>query len=654
MSYQSAQWIKLSEKQWVFSGWYVDNCLSVDLAPYYSPYLRNVRLDWQSATIRPWHQVFATLTSGSYPKGIGSYLRTVATNDRLVVRHNSNYTPAFLTGGTSATSVVATWNAVANGSFNITIDWVVRSVTGLNFASAVTMSDVATIIQTGIRALTGSTETVVWNTNQFIVSSVNTTSSSAITVTSAAWVGTDISGVWATAFMDAETGRGTVTAASQNKLVTITEAWVVTEINTTTLIASNNRMFFQNVADVIYCMNGSDNFGKLNWTTYTTPNTGVSNFAPSFSVVFNGSHWASGWSTNPNKVYKSVADNYEDFNSAGSDTFTFSETVTGLSASSQALFYFTKNTISVTWPNDIQDTAGTITYTTRALQTTEWAANNACIVEVGSNVYYLSSSNAINKIAQGANIYGYEVLDLSERKYNGISKIMQSLDKDQSSAFGYLLPWEMLIKWFFKSNGATFNDVCIIYDITKDCFLVDGQKYFYDGVFFKGKNYTLSMIEPKVFQDEYSQDDEGAPIPFEYRTKEFYISDTTLKKILRESRLLLDVNELAELTQTIWMDGSQIDSKTLVWSDVVPSGGWGIGTNEIGTYAIGTEWPDEDISEDDDYYETYILRTKGNLNKIWRKVQLKFTCGTLAGKVRLKDLTIKTEVKPPIASNLTP
>lgn len=72
------------------------------------------------------------------------------------------------------------------------------------------------------------------------------------------------------------------------------------------------------------------------------------------------------------------------------------------------------------------------------------------------------------------------------------------------------------------------------------------------------------MIEPKVYQDEYSQDDEGAPIPFEYRTKEYYISDTTLKKILRESRLLLDVNELAELTQTIWIDGSQIDTKTLI------------------------------------------------------------------------------------------
>jgi hypothetical protein len=74
-------------------------------------------------------------------------------------------------------------------------------------------------------------------------------------------------------------------------------------------------MFFQNVGDVIYCMNGSDPFGKLSGTTYSQPSTGISNFAPAFSVVFGGSHWASGWSTNSNKVYKSVADNYEDFNS---------------------------------------------------------------------------------------------------------------------------------------------------------------------------------------------------------------------------------------------------------------------------------------------------------------------------------------------------
>jgi len=50
---------------------------------------------------------------------------------------------------------------------------------------------------------------------------------------------------------------------------------------------------------------------------------------------------------------------------------------------------------------------------------------------------------------------------------------MQALDIDQSDAFGYLLPDEMIIKRFVKTNGAAFNDLCIVYDITKDKFLID-------------------------------------------------------------------------------------------------------------------------------------------------------------------------------------
>jgi hypothetical protein len=30
-----------------------------------------------------------------------------------------------------------------------------------------------------------------------------------------------------------------------------------------------------------------------------------------------------------------------------------------------------------------------------------------------------------------------------------------------------------------KTTGATFNNLCIIYDLTKDAFLIDEQKYFY-------------------------------------------------------------------------------------------------------------------------------------------------------------------------------
>jgi hypothetical protein len=46
------------------------------------------------------------------------------------------------------------------------------------------MAAVAAVIQARIRVATGSTETCVWSTNKFVISSVNTTTNSAITVTS--------------------------------------------------------------------------------------------------------------------------------------------------------------------------------------------------------------------------------------------------------------------------------------------------------------------------------------------------------------------------------------------------------------------------------------------------------------------------------------
>jgi len=530
MSYQNAQRMKASKKHWVFSGWYVDNVQNVDLAPHYSPYLRNARLDGQSIIIRPWHSLFATLTTWDYPRWIWSYLRTDPANDRIVVRHNTDAT---------------------------------------------------------------------------------------------------------------------------HKLYSLTTAGVATSVSTAGYIASDNRMEFQNVEDVIYCMNGSDDFGKLSWTTYTTPSTWISDFSPSFSVVFNSSHRVSGWSDNSNKVYKSVWDNYEDFNSSWSDDFTFKETVTWLSANLEALFYFTKNTISVTGATDIQDTAGTATYTTRSLEVKEWATNHASIVEAGSKTFFLTPSNKISIIARGQIIDWFEVLELSERPYNGISKIMNTLDIDQTDSFGYFLPKDNLIKRHLKTEWATFNDICIVYDLTKDAFLVDTQKFFYGWIHFKWLNYTISMLEEKVYKDESGNDDEDSPTPFEYRTKEYYISDPTYKKILWESRTLLDINELASLTQTIWIDWQQIDTKTVWVLNVSPTIVWWIGISSIWEESIWEEWSTNLNEWDDDYYEIYILRTKGNLNEKWRKIQFRYTNNTVAGKARLKDLNMKVEVLSEIATNLT-
>lgn len=528
MSYSSAKRTQLSKEKSIYAWWYCDNVSEVDMQPFFTPYARNFRIDWQSVVIRPWHDLYATLTAGSAPKGIWSYLRTVPANNRLVVRHN-------------------------------------------------------------------------------------------------------VSGT--------------------EKLCTIDSSAAVVNITTASDIASNNKMRFVNVWDVVYTMNWSDYYWKLDWTTYTVPNVWIATFAPAFWVVFNSSIFVAGWASNPNKVYKSVWDNYQDFNSAGSDTFTFQEQITWLSANSEALFYFTKNTISVTGFQDITDTAGTITYVTRPLTVKEWANNHDCIAELGHDIYYLTSSNSINKIARGNNINWFEVQELSDRPYAGITKILWSLDKDQSNSFAVVYPNEMLIKWFLYSQWSTYSDICIVYDTITDTFQIDEQKYFSDWVYFEWNSYTTSAIEPKVYIDEYWQTDDDTPIPFEYWTKNFYVWTPTGKNILWESRSLVDINNLAWLTQEIWVEWGKVDEK-MIDSDNIPLIYWWIGTVWIWEFAI---WEDgEDYDPMDEWYnEVVILRTKWNLNVKGKKVQWRYTNNTLAGKVRLKHIEAKVEVLPYETTNLT-
>lgn len=157
----------------------------------------------------------ATLAEQGAHTETGGTGALLALQSKNTIKAAATYTPAYLTGGTSADGTYTNWIAVSDGEFTITIDGVARNVTGCDFSSVTSMADVATVIQTAIRALTSSTETVTWSTDHFIISSVDTTSSSAITVTSTygGGSGTDISGAGASDWMDCDTGNGTVTNA---------------------------------------------------------------------------------------------------------------------------------------------------------------------------------------------------------------------------------------------------------------------------------------------------------------------------------------------------------------------------------------------------------------------------------------------------------
>lgn len=120
------------------------------------------------------------------------------------------YTPAQFNGGQGATTTLATWQAITNGGFTYTLDSKEWDITALNFTLITSMDDVAAIIQEGIRLETDGLETVVWDVNHFIISSVEVGGTSYVGGFGPPESGTDISGVGIglnPMYMDMEHGK---------------------------------------------------------------------------------------------------------------------------------------------------------------------------------------------------------------------------------------------------------------------------------------------------------------------------------------------------------------------------------------------------------------------------------------------------------------
>lgn len=154
--------------------------------------------------------------------GANETLQIAATSQREGVTTHIIYTPAFLTSGASVETTIALWDSVTDGSFRATdVDGTPYNVDGLDFSATgplgivTDMDDVAAVIQQGLRAATGGSETVVWNGTRIVFTSADTTASSnfAVLTTSTGTVGTDISGAGAGTWLDSDTGNGVATAA---------------------------------------------------------------------------------------------------------------------------------------------------------------------------------------------------------------------------------------------------------------------------------------------------------------------------------------------------------------------------------------------------------------------------------------------------------
>ena len=418
------------------------------------------------------------------------------------------------------------------------------------------------------------------------------------------------------------------------KLVSVVPStWVQTSITTGALVTSDNRMNFLNANDSMYCYNWVDLIGKLSWTTYTNP---TATLTPSFWVWFNNSAWISWDSSNPNTFYKSNTNDPETFSWAWWDIFKATTPIVWLCASLETLYIFSESYIDMMNSWSIKDVWGTLAYTSVPLESMEWAMNHNNIVNYWKNVFFLTKSWKIKRVTPWNQTY--DVIDVSHREDNGITNTMDTLDSDQTDGFAYAIPEKQLIKWHLKTKWSSYNDLCIIYDVENDEFIIDDHKVFYGWINYKTQNFTISQIEPKLYIDEDWATDDDTPIQFVYHTKVFNLWNPTILKTLWQTRLFLSLNTIWVIKQEIYADWWLVDTKTIN-SATIPQAGWWLGTEEIGTEEIGTEW----FEPSDILYETTIVRDKGYLRVKAKNFQIRYTSWTLWTQCLLQQLTIQAE-----------
>lgn len=279
----------------------------------------------------------------------------------LFTYYKPTFTPANILGYVSST-LLATWQTINNGSFRMTIDGTARSFTGIDTTTATSFNDVASIIQTKVRSVTGGTEVVAYVPSQtgFRITSGNTTVDSSVSLATAGVGGTDISGAGANDGLSMITGHGaTVTAASvasttpslvrmygtaveisSNPLATV-PTWDTVE----TLGTSGGRFGALQFASKIWYCDGNRDLHSYNGSTVATISSPDGNILASWrSTCF-----MAGVATNATVLYYSDVDDFTNWTTGDAGSIAINnqdgEAITGLVPQGDSLIVLKERSI---------------------------------------------------------------------------------------------------------------------------------------------------------------------------------------------------------------------------------------------------------------------------------------------------------------------
>lgn len=415
-------------------------------------------------------------------------------------------------------------------------------------------------------------------------------------------------------------------------------------------IGTDSRCRFINYGAYIIILTGAGAPRYYNGLTLTQVNSGTeitANVNPEFWIKF-------AWFTminsklNRNIAYYSkpitLTNQEYCYHRLGSNSWSidWKDELIGMTSNLNAVWWFTKSKILRIDKSNVTTTWGvTSPYAIEFAQGYDLASNDS-IVNAGNVIMFLTKNKKIGTINYKATVTEPQMSIISDTPWSSIDGFMQrELWDDQSSSFWFYDRNQNIVKWFVRSRRSLVNDLCLIYDIQNDTFLLDDSK-FYSCMTSLGDNiYAGSALSHRILQDEIDDSDCWDAIEWSFETTDIVVAWPTSLKTFVGKCLAWQTNSLSVINWKIYVDENLVFNKNINWSSITWTVIDWIGWSSIGWEPIG--W--EIVTSWDDLVDFEKVIGVNNLRATGKKIKSVFSWWQVGQNFILDYLSIKAIVR---------
>lgn len=287
-----------------------------------------------------------------------------------------------------------------------------------------------------------------------------------------------------------------------------------------------------------------------------------------------------------------------------------------IKANTNNLYIFCKNTIEILWRSSFTNVWWIVSLFTQPIADWDQVINNDTIVPAWSKMFYMTRSLAIKAIWYLPWVVDPQIWDLTDRIYQSVAWFMETLDQDQPTAFWIYSKNDNTIRWHLRTIWSLVNNVCLIYDLENDTFLVDDNKnYSCMATGIQNWQFTLfawDVSNAIIYQDDvWNLDVTWTPWvpPYERNSPNIWFWQPNRLKQFRGQTIAWWINQHTLLDLYTYVDWTLIFTRTISYADIdTPQ-------------SVNIWWPD--ITSSFANYPFEFIADQWQIRSKWKKIRLK-------------------------------